>query len=121
MKKPHKKVRTGCLAQMTICRQSDGRYCVIHFEANHDHEVVGPESVHALPSQRRLTVSQALEDDIADRSWIQSVENQAYVASCLCMFLSIFRILFFPFFNFPELMQFTVIITVIIIFDLESF
>ena len=23
------------------------------------------------------------------------VENQAYVASCLCMFLSIFRILFF--------------------------
>ena len=52
------------------------------------------------------------------------VENQAYVASCLCMFLSIFRILF-SFFNFPELMQFiviiTVIITVIIIFDLESF
>ena len=50
----------------------------------------------------------------------ESVENQAYVASCLCMFLSIFRILF-SFFNFPELMQFTVIITVIIIFDLESF
>ena len=50
----------------------------------------------------------------------KTVENQAYVASCLCMFLSIFRILFF-FFNFPELMQFTVIITVIIIFDLESF
>ena len=53
-----------------------------------------------------------------------TVENQAYVASCLCMFLSIFRILF-SFFNFPELMQFTVIITVIInviiIFDLESF
>ena len=48
------------------------------------------------------------------------VENQAYVASCLCMFLSIFRILF-SFFNFPELMQFTVIITVIIIFDLEPF
>ena len=75
MKKPHKKVRTGCLAQMTICRQSDGRYCVIHFEANHDHEVVGPEYVHALPSQRRLTVSQALEDDIADRSWIQRMLN----------------------------------------------
>ena len=50
-----------------------------------------------------------------------SVENQAYVASCLCMFLSIFRILFFLFFNFPGLMQFTAIITVIIIFDLESF
>ena len=53
-----------------------------------------------------------------------AVENQAYVASCLCMFLSIFRILF-SFFNFPELMEFiviiTVIITVIIIFDLESF
>ena len=29
-----------------------------------------------------------------------SVENQAYVASCLCMFLSIFRILFFLFLTF---------------------
>ena len=48
------------------------------------------------------------------------VENQAHVASCLCMFLSIFRILF-SFFNFLELMQCTVIITVIIIIDLESF
>ena len=45
------------------------------------------------------------------------VENQAYVASCLCMFLSIFSIPLFFFFNFPELMQ----CTVIIIIDLESF
>ena len=46
------------------------------------------------------------------------VENQAHVASCLCMFLSIFRIpFFFSFFNFPELMQ----CTVIVIIDLESF
>ena len=55
---------------------------------------------------------------------MNSVENQAHVASCLCMFLSIFRILF-SIFNFPELMQCTVIITVIIIviiiIDLESF
>ena len=62
--------------------------------------------------------------EIKKQKKIENVENQAYVASCLCMFLSIFRILF-SFFNFPELMQFiviiTVIITVIIIFDLESF
>ncbi|RVX07579.1 Protein FAR1-related sequence 9 [Vitis vinifera] len=71
VKKPHKEVRTGCLAQMTISRQSDGRYRVIHFEANHNHEVVGPEYVHALPSHRKLTVSQAIEADLVDRSSIQ--------------------------------------------------
>lgn len=71
VKKPHKEVRTGCLAQMTISRQSDGRYRVIHFEAIHNHEVVGSEYVHALPSHRKLTVSQVIEADLAERSGIQ--------------------------------------------------
>ena len=57
---------------MTISRQFDGRYRVIHFEANHNHEVVGPEYVRALPSHRKPTVSQTIEADLADRSSFQT-------------------------------------------------
>ena len=71
--------------------------------------------------QKQLQSSSFVEQAIMNlRKVVGNVENQAYVASCMCMFLSIFRILF-SFFNFPELMKFIVIITVIIIFDLESF
>ncbi|KAA8530654.1 hypothetical protein F0562_005412 [Nyssa sinensis] len=51
---------------MTISRWPDGKCCVIHFEANHNHEVVSIEEIHSLPSHRKVTVAQAIEVDLEE-------------------------------------------------------
>ena len=60
-------MRTGCPAQMTISRQPDGKYLVIHFEKEHNHELVPREQAHMLPSQRKVIAAQAIEADMADK------------------------------------------------------
>ncbi|KAL6518769.1 hypothetical protein OROHE_017522 [Orobanche hederae] len=58
-----KETRTGCLAHLTITRQSNGRYRVIHFETRHNHDFVTPLTAHLLPSQKRISFVEAIEAD----------------------------------------------------------
>ncbi|KAL9323704.1 hypothetical protein ACSQ67_008561 [Phaseolus vulgaris] len=57
-KRPRKDTRIGCLAQLVISRQPDGRYHVTHFEEKHNHELVAACRVHLLRSQKGLTATQ---------------------------------------------------------------
>lgn len=63
--KPRKETRTGCQAHMTITRQTNGRYRVIHFETRHNHEFVTPFTAHLLPSQKRISFVEAVESESA--------------------------------------------------------
>ncbi|XP_051117885.1 protein FAR1-RELATED SEQUENCE 5-like [Andrographis paniculata] len=65
MNKSRKETRTGCLAHMTITRQTNGKYRVIHFETRHNHEFVTPFTAHLLPSQKRISFVEAVEADSA--------------------------------------------------------
>ncbi|XP_065860808.1 protein FAR1-RELATED SEQUENCE 5-like [Euphorbia lathyris] len=65
LRKSRHETRTGCLAQMTIARQPNGKFRVTRFETEHNHEFVTPSTGHMLPSQRRLTFAQAVEVDLS--------------------------------------------------------
>ncbi|KAK7316134.1 hypothetical protein VNO77_34895 [Canavalia gladiata] len=67
VKRPRKETRIGCLAQLVISRQPDGRYHVTHFEEKHNHELVSASRVHMLRSQKRLAAIQ-VENSIVDGS-----------------------------------------------------
>ena len=70
VKKLQKETRTSCLARLTISLQANGKYWVIDFESNHNHELVDKSCVHMLPSQRIITDVQAIEIELADNSSI---------------------------------------------------
>ncbi|KAF1861534.1 hypothetical protein Lal_00025889 [Lupinus albus] len=69
--KPRKDIRTGCLAQMTIGRESNGKYVVKSFANEHNHDLATPKSRHKLPSQRRISTAQVAEVELASRSGIR--------------------------------------------------
>lgn len=64
LRKLKQETRTGCLAHMTISRQPNGKFCVINFETEHNHELVTPCTAHMLQSQKRLTFAQAVEANL---------------------------------------------------------
>ncbi|KAF1877862.1 hypothetical protein Lal_00038171 [Lupinus albus] len=66
--KPRKDIRTRCLAQMTIGRESNGKYVDKSFANEHNHDLATPKSRHKLPSQRRISTVQAAEVELASRS-----------------------------------------------------
>ncbi|CAI9777295.1 unnamed protein product [Fraxinus pennsylvanica] len=66
--KPRKDTRTGCLAHMTITRQPNGKYRVIHFETKHNHEFATSVTAHLLPSQKRISFVEAIEAESAGNS-----------------------------------------------------
>lgn len=70
LKRPRKETRIGCLAQLIIARQPDGKYRVTHFEEKHNHELVAACRVRMLRSQKRLAVARGIEGDVADGSEI---------------------------------------------------
>lgn len=66
VKRSRKETRIGCLAQLVISRQSDGKYRVTHFEEKHNHELVAACRVRTLRSQKKLAVSQVVEGNEQD-------------------------------------------------------
>lgn len=64
VKRSRKETRIGCLAQLVISRQADGKYRVTHFEEKHNHELVAACRVRMLRSQKRLAVSQVVEGNV---------------------------------------------------------
>lgn len=71
VKKPRKDTRIGCLAQLVIARQPDGKYRATHFEENHNHELVPASRVGMLRSQRRSAFVQSVESSDQVDSLIQ--------------------------------------------------
>ena len=65
VKRPRKETRIGCLAQLVISRQPDGKYRVTHFEEKHNHELVAPCRIHMLRSQKRSVAAQ-VEGNLVD-------------------------------------------------------
>ncbi|XP_022739363.1 protein FAR1-RELATED SEQUENCE 7-like isoform X2 [Durio zibethinus] len=80
IKRPRKETRIGCLAQLVICRQSDGKYRVTHFEEKHNHELVAPCRVRMLRSQKHLAAPQVAEGNALEGYKIQ--EESACEVSC---------------------------------------
>ncbi|KAF7801264.1 protein FAR1-RELATED SEQUENCE 5-like [Senna tora] len=70
-KRVHKDIRTGCLAQMIVGRQPNGKYVVTYFEKQHNHALATPRSRHKLPSQRKLSAAQATQIELANQSGIR--------------------------------------------------
>ena len=58
-----KETRIGCLAQMIINRQANGKYTVKSFVKEHNHDLASPRSKHKLSSQRRISSAQATQID----------------------------------------------------------
>ncbi|KAI4348248.1 hypothetical protein L6164_008994 [Bauhinia variegata] len=73
MRKSQQETRTGCLAHMTIARQPNGKYSVLHLETEHNHELVTPSTAHMLPSHKRLSFAQAVEATIMNDSGLDGV------------------------------------------------
>lgn len=80
IKRPRKETRIGCLAQLVISRQSDGKYRVTHFEEKHNHELVAACRARMLRSQKRLSAAQIAEGNAMEGYKI--LEKSAYEVSC---------------------------------------
>ncbi|XP_062093424.1 protein FAR1-RELATED SEQUENCE 5-like [Humulus lupulus] len=62
--------RFGCLARMKINSRQNSKYRVVDFVMEHTHVTSSPSKSHLHRSQRRLTVAQAAEIDLANISGI---------------------------------------------------
>ncbi|XP_007031717.2 PREDICTED: protein FAR1-RELATED SEQUENCE 7 [Theobroma cacao] len=80
VKRPRKETRIGCLAQLVISRQPDGKYRVTHFEEKHNHELVAACRVRMLRSQKRLAVARIVEGNALESYKIQA--KSAYEVPC---------------------------------------
>ncbi|XWS30442.1 hypothetical protein CRYUN_Cryun24cG0118200 [Craigia yunnanensis] len=80
IKRPRKETRIGCLAQLVISRQSDGKYRVTHFAEKHNHDLVAACRVRMLRSQKRLAAAQIAEGNAIEGYKI--LEKSAYEVSC---------------------------------------
>ncbi|KAF8389645.1 hypothetical protein HHK36_024164 [Tetracentron sinense] len=71
VKKPRQDVRTGCQARMSIkLSMCSAKFVVTDFKEEHNHPFVIPECIHMLPSQRKMSSSQAIEVELAEESGI---------------------------------------------------
>ncbi|XP_042057497.1 protein FAR1-RELATED SEQUENCE 5-like [Salvia splendens] len=69
VKKHRKETRTGCLAYMVVTRQTDGKYIVTQFEAEHNHEDVN------LTKAERLLESASGKEDCTEVPETESLKN----------------------------------------------
>ncbi|XP_028091130.1 protein FAR1-RELATED SEQUENCE 5-like [Camellia sinensis] len=71
-KNPRQEVRTGCQARLIIkWDRNIHKFFVGEFVEQHNHIFVPTECTHMLPSQRKISASQATEIDLAKKSGIQ--------------------------------------------------
>jgi zinc finger SWIM domain-containing protein 3 len=70
-KNPRAETRAGCDAKMIIkLDKRNSKYRVVQFEETHNHAFVIQECAHMLPSQRKISPSQAAEIDLVEESGI---------------------------------------------------
>lgn len=71
IKKPRQDVRTGCEARLSIkLIRYIGKYRVNEFKEEHNQTFVIPEVIHMLPSQQKMSASQAIEVELTEESGI---------------------------------------------------
>ncbi|KAG7585878.1 Zinc finger PMZ-type, partial [Arabidopsis thaliana x Arabidopsis arenosa] len=64
--------RCGCNAHMTCYLQNSGRYKIVSFEPNHNHDLVRTPMKHLLKGNRAISVSQKQHANDADMSGISA-------------------------------------------------
>jgi len=64
--------RCGCKARMSCYLQSNGRYKIMTFEPNHNHDLVRTPMKHLMKSNRAISISQKQHSDDADMSGISA-------------------------------------------------
>ncbi|KAK2636054.1 hypothetical protein Ddye_030846 [Dipteronia dyeriana] len=68
---PRLETRTDCGAQMSIkLDRKKNKFYVYHFVEMHNHPFVRQECTHMLPSQWKISASQAIEVNLAEESGI---------------------------------------------------
>ncbi|XP_028123107.1 protein FAR1-RELATED SEQUENCE 5-like [Camellia sinensis] len=71
-KNPRAETRTGCEARLYVkLDEGTGKYVVTDFKEKHNHDLVSPECAHMLPSQRKISTTQAIELDLAAQSGLR--------------------------------------------------
>ncbi|XP_028062326.1 protein FAR1-RELATED SEQUENCE 5-like [Camellia sinensis] len=71
VKFPRQEVRCGCRARFSIKLDRNlGKYVAIDFVEHHNHDLVPQECIHMLPSQRKISTTQAIEVELAAESGI---------------------------------------------------
>ncbi|XP_028097462.1 protein FAR1-RELATED SEQUENCE 2-like [Camellia sinensis] len=71
-KTPRAETRTGCDARLFVKLDvNSGKFVVIDFKEKHNHELVSLDCAHTLPSQRKISDTQAIELDLASESGLR--------------------------------------------------
>ncbi|XP_028077783.1 protein FAR1-RELATED SEQUENCE 5-like [Camellia sinensis] len=71
VKFPRQEVRCDCGARFSIkVDRNSGKYIVIDIVEHHNHDLVPQECIHMLPSQRKISTTQAIEVELASESGI---------------------------------------------------
>ncbi|TXG54145.1 hypothetical protein EZV62_019401 [Acer yangbiense] len=70
-KHPRAETRIGCDARLSIkFNRCGNKFIVNHFEEVHNHALVTQDCTHMVPSQRKISTSQATELELAENSGI---------------------------------------------------
>ncbi|XP_059645860.1 protein FAR1-RELATED SEQUENCE 5-like [Cornus florida] len=70
-RKPRAETRTGCGALMQIRYDCEkGKYVVYNFIESHNHPMIIEECTHMMPSQRRISVAQVIDVELACQSGV---------------------------------------------------
>ncbi|KAL7239262.1 hypothetical protein ACSBR2_005206 [Camellia fascicularis] len=71
-KNPKAETRTGCEARLYIkLDEGTGKFVVTDFKEKHNHDLVSPECAHILPSQRKISTTQAIQLNLAAQSGLR--------------------------------------------------
>ncbi|GAU51399.1 hypothetical protein TSUD_413180 [Trifolium subterraneum] len=68
--KPWPETRTNCQERLGI-KNMDGKFMVVDFVEEHNHDLHLPETTHMLPSQRKISQIQCQQIDLADDAGLQ--------------------------------------------------
>ncbi|XP_028074619.1 protein FAR1-RELATED SEQUENCE 5-like [Camellia sinensis] len=69
---PRVETRTGCETRLFVKLDvSSGKFVVIDFKEKYNHELVSLDCAHMLPSQRKISSTQAIELDSASKSGLR--------------------------------------------------
>ncbi|XP_059658335.1 protein FAR1-RELATED SEQUENCE 5-like [Cornus florida] len=70
-RKPRAETRTSCSVLMQIrYDRKKGKYVVYNFVESHNHPMIIEECTHMMPSQRRISVAQAIDVELACESGV---------------------------------------------------
>ncbi|XP_028088063.1 protein FAR1-RELATED SEQUENCE 5-like [Camellia sinensis] len=71
VKNPRQEIRCGCGARFSIkLDRISGKYIACDFVEHHNHDLVPQDCIHILPSQRKISTTQAIEVELASQSGI---------------------------------------------------